>query len=99
MENEFDITKLGWPVAQPRFTRRPSASMKISCPSGKVYLSTCGLMFGPLESLTVVQRIDLNLVIEMADVADDRLVLHPLHVLERDDVDVARGRDVDVAAA
>ena len=26
LENEFDITKLGWPVAQPRFTNRPSAS-------------------------------------------------------------------------
>ena len=23
---EFDITKLGWPSAQPRFTSRPSAS-------------------------------------------------------------------------
>jgi hypothetical protein len=22
----FDITKLGWPVAQPRFSRRPSAA-------------------------------------------------------------------------
>jgi hypothetical protein len=24
LENEADITKLGWPVALPRFTRRPS---------------------------------------------------------------------------
>ena len=39
-----DITKLGWPVAQPRFTRRPSASRKIALPSANVYLSTCGLM-------------------------------------------------------
>jgi hypothetical protein len=30
------------------------------------------------------------------DVADDRLVLHPLHVLERDDVLVAGRRDEDV---
>ena len=41
---EFDITNDGCPVAQPRFTRRPSARMKIECPSGKVYLSTCGLI-------------------------------------------------------
>lgn len=37
---EFDITNEGCPVAQPRFTRRPSASTKIECPSGKVNLST-----------------------------------------------------------
>ena len=35
----------------------------------------------------------------MADVRDDRLVFHPLHVRERDDVDVAGGADVNVAAA
>ena len=29
---ELDITKLGWPVAQPRFTRRPSASTRIERP-------------------------------------------------------------------
>ena len=33
-EKEVLITKDGWPVAQPRFTRRPSASMKIAWPSG-----------------------------------------------------------------
>ena len=41
----------------------------------------------------------LDLVVEVADVADDGLVLHLAHVLERDDVDVAGGGDVDVAAA
>ena len=35
----------------------------------------------------------------MADVADDRLIFHPLHVLERDDVNVAGRGDVNVAAA
>ncbi|MNN46840.1 hypothetical protein D3C81_1612390 [compost metagenome] len=44
LANELDITKLGWPVAQPRLTRRPSASRKIALPFGKMYLSTCGLM-------------------------------------------------------
>ena len=46
-----------------------------------------------------VERVDLNLVIEMADVRDDRLIFHPLHVFERDHVDVAAGGDVNVAAA
>ena len=39
----------------------------------------------------------LDLVVEVTDVADDRLVAHPLHVLEGDDVAVARAGDVDVA--
>ena len=47
--NELDITNDGWPVAQPRFTSRPSASRRIEWPSGNVYLSTAptvvGLMF------------------------------------------------------
>ena len=46
-----------------------------------------------------VQRVDLDLVVEVADVADDRLVLHRLQVLERQHVLVAGGGDVDVAAA
>ena len=40
----FDITKLGWPVAQPRFMRRPSANMMIEWPSGNVHSWTCGLI-------------------------------------------------------
>ena len=39
------ITYEGWPVPQPRFTRRPSASRMIRLPSGKMTWSTCGLMF------------------------------------------------------
>jgi hypothetical protein len=34
----------------------------------------------------LVEAVDLDLVVEVADVTDDRLVLHPLHVLEGDDV-------------
>jgi hypothetical protein len=71
--NELDITKLGWPVAQPRFTRRPSASRMMRLPSGKMIWSTCGLISihsyfssGP----------PVDLVVEVADVADDGLVLH-----------------------
>src|SRR5690242_11256049 len=43
--NELDITKLGWPVALPRFSRRPSDSTMIECPSPKTHSSTCGLTF------------------------------------------------------
>ena len=42
--NEFDITNDGWPVALPRFSRRPSDRMITAWPSGKTHLSTCGLM-------------------------------------------------------
>jgi hypothetical protein len=84
------ITKLGWPVAQPRFTRRPSASMKMLLPPGKVYISTCGLML--VFFAGAVQAVHLNFVVEVADVADDGLVLHLLHVLERDDVARCRCR-------
>ena len=52
-----------------------------------------------LDAFGGVQAVDLNLVIEVADVADDRLILHLLHVLEGDDVDVAGGGDVNIAAA
>ena len=38
--NELLITNDGWPVAQPRFTSRPSASTRIEWPSAKVNLST-----------------------------------------------------------
>jgi hypothetical protein len=45
----------------------------------------------------VPERRDLNLAVEMADVADDGAVLHPPHVIEGDDVDVAGGSDKNVA--
>ena len=34
--NEFDITNDGWPVAQPRLTRRPRASSVMRLPFGKM---------------------------------------------------------------
>ena len=55
--------------------------------------STCGLMFS--HGVRLEPR-DVDLVVEVADVADDRLVLHPLHVLVGDDVDVAGRGDEDV---
>jgi hypothetical protein len=40
----LDMTNDGWPVAQPRFTRRPSDS-RMMRGRREVNLSTCGLMF------------------------------------------------------
>src|SRR5215213_7158459 len=54
---------------------------------------------GPLHALGGVEEVDLNLVVEVADVTNDGLVLHLRHVIEGDDVDVPSGGDVDVAAA
>ena len=44
----------------------------------------------------VAQRIDVDLVVEVADVAHDRLVFHAAHVLVGDDVVVAGGGDENV---
>ena len=64
-------------------------------PSGKTHSSTCGLML--IRSRPELSSAgDVDLVVEVADVADDRLVLHAAHVVERDDVLVARRRDEDV---
>ena len=52
-----------------------------------------------LHALGAVQPVHLDLVIEVADVADNRLVLHLLHVFQRDDVHVARAGDIDIAAS
>ena len=38
---ELLMTKLGWPMAQPRFTSLPSASRMICLPVGTSYMSTC----------------------------------------------------------
>ena len=37
---EQDMTKDGWPVAQPKFINLPSAKMMSPCPSGKMNLPT-----------------------------------------------------------
>ena len=46
-----------------------------------------------------VQAGHLDLVVEMPDVADDGLVLHPLHVFQRDDIAVSGAGDIDVGFA
>ena len=52
----------------------------IAWPSGKTHLSTCGLMLIRSMPGTLRQAGDVDLVVEVPDVADDRLVLHPRHV-------------------
>ena len=73
-----DITKLGWPVPQPRFTRRPLASRMIFLPSREDHVVDLRLDLFPLA---LVERGDVDLIVEVADVADDGLVLHRGHVL------------------
>jgi hypothetical protein len=50
----------------------------------------------PLDARDLLQAGHVDLVVEVADVADDRLVLHPRHVLGGDDVVVAGRGDEDV---
>src|SRR5258708_38135554 len=46
--------------------------------------------------LVIPERADLNLRVEVADVADDGAVVHRAHVIERDHVDIAGGADENV---
>ena len=50
-----------------------------------------------VDPLVVLQGIDLNLSIKVADVADDGAVFHGAHVLDRDDVDVTCGGDENIS--
>jgi hypothetical protein len=45
------ITKLGWPVPQPKFTKRPLAKHDDFLPSGKMTWSTWGLISSHLQFL------------------------------------------------
>jgi hypothetical protein len=93
-ENEADITKLGWPVGvaqvhQPAFRQHDDALAV-----GELDLVDLRLDVMPLE---VTQVGDLDLRIEVADVADDGAMLHRAHVVVREHVDVAGRGDEDVA--
>ncbi len=50
----------------------------IAWPSGNTHLSTCGLMLTRSMPAIAREARDVDLVVEVADVADDRLVLHAL---------------------
>src|SRR6218665_2475770 len=55
-----DITKLGWPVPQPRFTSRPLASKMMRLPSGKITWSTWGLISSQRYGASVATWISLS---------------------------------------
>ena len=75
--------KLGCPVAQPRLTRRPSASTRMERPDFNVHLSTWGFMVCLVHAGFVFQVAHLDFTVKMADVADNGLVFHLLHVRTR----------------
>jgi hypothetical protein len=61
--NEHDMTNEGWPVAQPRLSRRPSARMMMPWPSGKTKRSHCGLIVWrlmPCQLMTPAMSISLS---------------------------------------
>ena len=68
----------------------------IEWPSEKRHSSTCGLTLIRSMPPSLREAGHVDLVVEVADVADDRLVLHARHVLGGDDVAVAGGGDEDV---
>src|SRR5262245_21536853 len=65
---------------------------------GEAELVVLRLDVDPLYSGILLQPSHIDLVIEVADVADDRLVLHLRHVLHGDDVVVAGGGDENIGA-
>ncbi len=77
-------------IHQPAFRQQDDALAV-----GELDLVDLRLDVVPLE---VLQRGDLNLAVEMADVADDRAVLHRPHVVDGDDVEVAGRGAEDVGA-
>ena len=68
----------------------------IEWPSAKMPLVDLRLDRVALDARRLGQAGHVDLVVEVADVADDRLVLHPGHVGGRDDVLVAGRGDEDV---
>ena len=74
-------------------SRRPSERRIYPLVVGEFDQINLWLDIRPLE---VLERCNLNLIVEMADVADDAHVLELAHMVDRYDVLVARARDDDV---
>nr|BFE72051.1 hypothetical protein GCM10020092_053520 [Actinoplanes digitatis] len=90
------ITNDGCPVALPRFSRRPSDNTITAWPSSNLHSSTCGLIVIRRTSGRFARLSHVDLVVEVPDVADDGLVLHPGHVLVGDHAEAAGRGDEDV---
>ena len=65
---------------------------------GEPELVVLRLDVDPLDAGEFLEPRHVDLVVEVADVADNRLVLHLRHVIDGQDVVVARRRDEDVGA-
>lgn len=63
---------------------------------GEDELVDLGLDVDPLDTGEVLEGLDLNLIVEVADVADNSIVAHLLHVLNADDVAVTSGGNEDL---
>ena len=89
------MTKLGWPVAQPRLTSRPSARTIRRLAIGKDDMIDLRLDVVPGQAADAG---DIDLRVKMADIADNSLVRHQFHVGPGDHPQVAGAGDEDVAA-
>ena len=52
-----------------------------------------------LDGIRSIQALDLDFIVEVTNVADDGLILHALHMFQRQHVFVAGSSDVNIAAA
>jgi hypothetical protein len=89
--HEGGVPRRAAQVHQPPFCEQDDAS-----PVGEHEPVHLRLNVLPLDVLVGDQSGQVDLVVEVADVADDRVVLHFLHVLDQHDVAVARGSHEDV---
>merc|ERR1711928_310539 len=89
------MTKLGCPMAQPRLTRRLGEEDDVlAVLQGEpvhLRLDVC------LRPAVLLQPLDLDLAVEVTNVANNGIVLHLHEVLASEDVGTAGGGDEDVA--
>jgi hypothetical protein len=93
---ELLITNDGWPVPQPRFTSRPFGQHDDALAVGEDDVVDLRLDVLPL---VLAQRGDVDLAVEVADVADDGVVASSPSCARADDAQVAGGGDEDVGLA
>merc|ERR1719458_2120027 len=86
---------MGWTMAQQRLTRQPSASRMMFLPFFRVNRSTWGLML--VLVLQFSQPLDLDLAVEVTNVANNSVVLHLHEMFAGKDISTAGGGDEDVA--
>src|SRR4029077_9324580 len=66
---------------------------------GKRILIHLRFDIGPLDAGKTVELVNLDFVVEMADITYDRLILHLGEMLDGNHVHIAGGGDIDVSAA